>query len=230
MGGPYEYGGGGGPGYAWAFTRSGSTWTRQSGKLGGAAYRTGFSAGLSANGNILALGGYPHAPGSVTVYTRHGGQWTPSNPPLTGADESGVANLGWNLRMSGDGDTLLVGGLDDDEGTGAVWPFVYDSPPLAETGEAAAIDAHSATLYATVRPEGQPVTECVFEYGPSASYGASVPCSQEPGLSSEPVQVSGAVEGLDDPTTYHFRILMRTPVGVTTVKTNSSPPHLFPSR
>jgi phosphodiesterase/alkaline phosphatase D-like protein len=78
--------------------------------------------------------------------------------------------------------------------------------PKAETGAATEIGKTGATLNATVNPEGSEVTECKLEYGPTNSYGSSVPCSPSPGSGTAGVAVSGAVAGLAPETTYHFRV------------------------
>ncbi|MDX6618330.1 MAG: hypothetical protein QOK36_716, partial [Gaiellales bacterium] len=49
--------------------------------------------------------------------------------------------------------------------------------------------------------------DCHFDYGTSASYGSSAPCSQAPGSSAGPVAVSALLSGLTANTTYHFRIV-----------------------
>jgi hypothetical protein len=78
--------------------------------------------------------------------------------------------------------------------------------PKVVTGEAAGVTLVDATLNATVDPEGEEVTECKFEYGTTASYGSSAPCTPSPGSGSSPVSVSASVTGLTANTTYHFRI------------------------
>ena len=47
----------------------------------------------------------------------------------------------------------------------------------------------SVSLGALVNPHGAEVGSCVFEYGPTASYGQSTPCSASPGSGDEPVRV-----------------------------------------
>jgi hypothetical protein len=79
-------------------------------------------------------------------------------------------------------------------------------PPTVETEPASNVKQSSATLNATVDPEGSEVIACAFEYGTSLSYGSSVPCSSLPGSGTSPVSVSAAVSGLKASTTYHFRI------------------------
>jgi hypothetical protein len=78
------------------------------------------------------------------------------------------------------------------------------SPPTVVTGSASAVVSGSATLNATVNPNGAIVTECKLEYGTTVSYGQSAPCTPSPGSGSSPVAVSAAVTGLAPTTTYHF--------------------------
>jgi phosphodiesterase/alkaline phosphatase D-like protein len=79
--------------------------------------------------------------------------------------------------------------------------------PTVVTGEASAMAQATATLNATVNPNGGEVTSCQFDYGTSETYGKSVPCSSLPGAGSTPVAVSAAAVGLSADATYHFRIV-----------------------
>ena len=81
------------------------------------------------------------------------------------------------------------------------------NPPTVATGAASAVTQTSATLGASVNPNGGEVTECKLEYGTSTSYGFSTTCNPAPGSGSSPVAVSAAVTGLAANTTYHFRIV-----------------------
>ena len=78
--------------------------------------------------------------------------------------------------------------------------------PIAVTEPASAVTQTSATVNATVNPNGIQVSECRFDYGPSTAYGQSAPCAQSPGSGTSPVAVSAALESLGEGTTYHFRI------------------------
>ena len=80
------------------------------------------------------------------------------------------------------------------------------NPPTVETKPASAITQTTATLNATVNPNGGNVTTCEFEYGTTNAYGSSAPCSPAPGSGTSPVAVSAAITGLTANTTYHFRI------------------------
>ena len=80
-------------------------------------------------------------------------------------------------------------------------------PPMVATEAASSIAQTTATLNATVNPNGGEVTSCEFDYGTSEAYGKSVPCSSLPGSGSSPVAVSAVVVGLSADTSYHFRIV-----------------------
>ena len=84
--------------------------------------------------------------------------------------------------------------------------------PTLETSAASSVTQSAAILNTTVNPNGDPVSECEFEYASAAlyeltqSYEASVPCSSLPGSGSSPVLVSASLTGLSASTIYHFRI------------------------
>jgi hypothetical protein len=90
------------------------------------------------------------------------------------------------------------------------------SPPTVVTSAASSVGRTSATLNATVNPNGQTVSDCHFEYGTTTAYGSSAPCSPSPGSGTSPVAVSASVSGLAANTTYHFRISATNPRGTST--------------
>jgi hypothetical protein len=79
--------------------------------------------------------------------------------------------------------------------------------PTVETKAASSTTQTSATLNATVNPNGGEVSECELEYGTAEAYESSAPCSSPPGSGTSPVAVSASVTGLTADTPYHFRIL-----------------------
>ena len=77
------------------------------------------------------------------------------------------------------------------------------------TNPASEVSDNSATLNGTVRLEGLPLSECVFEFGLSTSYGSSVPCSPDSSsIPSDSVDraVAAALHDLAENSVYHFRL------------------------
>src|SRR5262249_34964297 len=97
----------------------------------------------------------------------------------------------------------------------------YTTVPIVETKEGSSITQTSATLNASVNPNGIEVSECKLEYGTTTSYGSSAPCSPAPGSGSSPVAVSASVSSLSPNTSYHFRI-SATNAGGTSVRSDGT--------
>jgi DNA-binding beta-propeller fold protein YncE len=112
-------------------------------------------------------------------------------------------------NVSSDGTHVWV----TNEGEGTVSEIRISEPPTVITGATAEVKAKSATLEATVNPEGAKVGACVFEYGTTVSYGESVPCSPLPGSGESPVAVSGALSHLVENMTYHYRVSATSELG-----------------
>jgi hypothetical protein len=113
-------------GAAWVFTRSNGVWTQQGSKLVAAdavgAASQGYSVALSADGNTATVGGNSDngGVGAAWIYTRTGGAWTQQSK-LVGSGAIGLADQGYSVALSGDGDTAIVGGQADNGGIGAAW-------------------------------------------------------------------------------------------------------------
>jgi hypothetical protein len=110
----------------------------------------------------------------------------------------GIAvNAAGNVYVIDDGSPSVVDVL----GPGIVIPDV-------STETASGLTSTGATLNGTVGPAGVQVTSCEFEYGTSAAFGHTVPCTQTPaqiGSGNAPVPVSAEVALLAN-TTYYFRL------------------------
>jgi hypothetical protein len=135
IGAPNDSGGGA----VWVFTRSGSTWTQQAKLAGEGESGSGWfgqSVALSADGDTALVGGYvDHSDaGAAWVFTRSGTTWTQQGAKLTGAEESGEGEFGWSVALSGDGETALIGGHEDDGGVGAVWVFTRSGESWSQQG------------------------------------------------------------------------------------------------
>jgi hypothetical protein len=101
--------------------------------------------------------------------------------------------------------------------------------PSVVSEPATSLTQTTATLNATVNPNGGEVSGCELEYGPSTSYGSSATCSPAPGSGTSPVAVSAAVASLLPNATYHFRISATNAGGTNvgsdrTFKTLRNPP------
>ena len=129
-----------GQGAVWVYTRSGSTWTQQGSKLVGTgntgAARQGISVALSSDGNTALVGGYYDNTqrGAVWVWTRSGSTWTQQGSKLVGTGNTGAANQGRYVALSGDGNTALVGGYNDNSAQGAVWVFTRSGSTWTQEG------------------------------------------------------------------------------------------------
>jgi hypothetical protein len=129
------FGDNGGAGAAWIFTREAEVWRQHGPKLvgtgviGGADAQQGISVALSGDGKTAIVGGDldNHSVGAAWVYTRSStGVWT-QQTKLVGTDVVGlVAQQGWSVALSGNGNTAIVGGISDDQtiggnSVGAAW-------------------------------------------------------------------------------------------------------------
>jgi FG-GAP repeat/WD40-like Beta Propeller Repeat len=122
-----------GLGAAWVFTRSGSTWSQQGNKLTGTAEvgdgEAGESVSLSADGNTALIGGpgdnggFQNGIGAAWAFTRSGSTWSPDGTKLVGAREAGKGEFGFEVALSSDGKTALIGAPVDNGRVGAAWVF-----------------------------------------------------------------------------------------------------------
>jgi phosphodiesterase/alkaline phosphatase D-like protein len=87
--------------------------------------------------------------------------------------------------------------------------------PSVYTERATSVDETSATLNGTVDPNEAEITECKFEYGTTTAYGSSASCASLPGSGNSEVGVSAEITGLDESTTYHYRIVAKNSEGTT---------------
>jgi phosphodiesterase/alkaline phosphatase D-like protein len=136
-------------GAAWAFTRSGETWTQQGEKLTGSGEsgqgeaggkgEFGYGVAVSADGNTALIGG-PAAigGGAAWVFTREGATWKQQGTPLIGAGESRVSKFGSSVALSSDGNTALVGGRCDpgekNGCLGSAWVFTRSEGKWTQQG------------------------------------------------------------------------------------------------
>jgi hypothetical protein len=89
--------------------------------------------------------------------------------------------------------------------------MLADSPTTV-TEAASSITQTSATLNATVNPNGSAVTLCEFEFASSENY---VPCATLPGAEEVPVAVSASLHSLSANATFGYRIIAGNAGGTT---------------
>jgi hypothetical protein len=126
------YADGAGTGAVWVFTRVGTTWTQQGGKLVG-SNSTGASQGLavaiSGDGNTIASGGRSDGSGAgaVWIFVRANNVWSQQGLKLVGTGAVDPAGQGRSVALSSDGNTLIEGGNGDNSSIGAAWVFTRSS-------------------------------------------------------------------------------------------------------
>lgn len=87
-------------------------------------------------------------------------------------------------------------------------------PAILEGSEKAGeLQPTSATLEASINPEGPEETSYHFEYGETEAYGAETPPTTLGGGEFEDQPVSAAIEGLKPDTVYHFRVVAENKLG-----------------
>jgi hypothetical protein len=136
----------------------------------------------------------------------------PDSRPSVREEAPGLGNLAadFNFEQTPRPPVLLT--PDPAEGPASKAPG-SQQPPALETDPASSVVARSATLHATVNPDGATITECDFEYGPPPGYGTSVPCSSSPGSGNTPIPVSATVTSLQPASSYHFRVVAKNAGG-----------------
>jgi hypothetical protein len=105
-------------GAAYVFIRSGSTWSQQAyvkSTMTRPNILFGYSIGLSANGDTLAVAEYDADRGKGALYalTRSGGTWS-HQARIQAENGEPQDSLGYSLAISEDGNTIASGAADED--------------------------------------------------------------------------------------------------------------------
>lgn len=66
-----------------------------------------------------------------------------------------------------------------------------------------------------VNPHNSAITDCEFSFGPTKSYGQSIPCEALPPTNNQSSLVKAQVSGLTPGATYHFMLSVATAAGTT---------------
>ena len=127
---------GGGVGAAWAFTRSGSSWSQQGPKLTGSGESRlglfGSSVSLSANGSMAIIGAPRDASslGAAWIFTRGEGSWSSAEGKLAGSAPGGT--FGASVALSSNEGVALVGAPRSDGQEGSVFSFLGTPLPAPQ--------------------------------------------------------------------------------------------------
>ena len=117
-------------GAVWIFNRIGPNWWQLGSKLVGTggvgATLQGSSVAISSDGNTIVVGGRGdnNSIGAIWIFTRSGNVWTQQGAKIVGAGYVGASLQGSSVAISADGNTVIGGGYQDNNGAGAVWIFI----------------------------------------------------------------------------------------------------------
>ncbi len=134
-------------GSAYIYTRSGSTWTQQT-KLvasdGATGDRFGYSVAISSDGNTAIVGAYfddenGTNAGSAYVYTRSGSTWAQQSK-LLASDGAGNDQFGYSVAISSDGNTAIVGAVNDDSSRGSAYIYTRSGSTWTQQSKLLASD------------------------------------------------------------------------------------------
>ena len=187
MGGSYDNNG---VGACWIFTRKGTAWTQQGGKMVGSNYQLisqfgvqqGFSVSLSADGNTAIEGGCEdnNQYGACWVFTRTGNVWTQQGNKLLAGGGLGKTLLGYSVSLSADGNTAIAGAVGENGGQGAVWVFSRQGNTWAQQGNKLVGTDSTNPIYINSALEGNSVsisadgnTAIIGGYGEDSTIGAA---------------------------------------------------------
>ncbi|MCW2976410.1 MAG: hypothetical protein JWM06_1691, partial [Actinomycetia bacterium] len=142
------------------------------------------------------------------------GQKTPAKDAGSGMGATSVSAPVTGLTTGRTYHFRLVATSDAGTSRGADKTFVSSAAPTVTAKAASSVKDTSATLNASVNPNGQ-ATTVTFEYGTSTSYGAKTPAASA-GSGTSTKSISTSVTGLTGGATYHFRLVATNATGTTT--------------
>jgi hypothetical protein len=129
-------------GAEYVFTRTGTTWSQQAyikSTMTRANVLFGYSSGISADGNTLAVAEYDadRGKGALYVLTRTGGVWS-HQARIQAENAEPQDSLGYSLALSEDGNTIASGAADEDCLKGGINPSGCENDQASNTSSGAA--------------------------------------------------------------------------------------------
>lgn len=138
-------------------------------------------------------------------------------------------NMGGGIAVNAEGYIYVSEGWQyfQHGGNGVVDIFSPDTiRPKVTYEEVTSRTPTGGILNATVNLNGSPaITSCTFQYGPTSTYGASLPCSPESTPYTGPTKVSAQLSGLMTEETYHYRVVLNSSDGIKRGADRTYTPH-----
>jgi hypothetical protein len=142
--------GGTNAGSAYVFTRSGSTWSQQAkiqADVIGSNDQFGFSGSLNGDGNTAIIGANLETTtvsnqGAAYIFTRSGSTWS-QQAKIVASDPGASDYFGWEVSISEDGNTVVVGAYNNDEvdtNAGAAYIFTRSGTTWSQQAKLTASD------------------------------------------------------------------------------------------
>ena len=166
--------------------------------------------------------------------TAYGTTVTADQSPVTGTTDTPVSKALSGLTPNTTYYYRAVGQNSVGTTNGANITFSTDAPaPTVTTNAASEISIKSTTLNGTVNANNDSTT-ITFEYGLTTAYGTTVTADQSPVTGITDTTVSKTLSGLTPNTTYHYRAIGQSSVGISngadiTFTTDKIPSVLFGS-
>lgn len=197
------------------------------GGTGGTAPVDATNAATAVTSTGATLNGSVNPEGSATTYqfdygtTTGYGSSVPAAPGSAGSGTSSVSesapvtglapNTLYHYRVEATNATGTTLGSDQTFTTSVATV----TAPAATTNAATGVAQTAATLNGSVNPEGA-ATTYQFQYGPTTSYGSTIPATAaSAGSGTTAVNESASLTGLTASTTYHYRIVATNSGGTT---------------
>jgi hypothetical protein len=140
-------------GAAWVFTRLNGVWSQQAKLVAtdtiGSLVEQGIAVSLSNDGNTAIVGGPVDnlGSGAAWVFTRVNGMWS-EQAKLAATDAIGrQPDQGYSASLSGDGNTAIVGGPNDNSSLGAVWVYTRSGSVWSQQTKLVATDVVGNNIF-----------------------------------------------------------------------------------